>query len=112
MIGAAGGASQAVSSGINLVLAASQHTASIAGGIGSRCASSIPHATYSEYYIDTENPDDANYISHRGRPVNKVDSIGDYSGYVQCLNASVALNASEQEIEEVNDFLNSGIYYE
>lgn len=112
LIGAAGGAAQAISSGINIVLAASQHTASIAGGIGSRCSSSIPHATYSEYYIDTENPDDTNYISHRGRPVNKVDSVGDYSGYVQCLNASVALNASEQEIREVNDFLNSGIYYE
>lgn len=110
--GAAAGASQAVSSAINMVVAASQHTASIAGGVGSRAAAAIPHAVYSEYYIDTEDPAAADYIAQRGRPVNKVDTIGSYSGFVQTINASIPLNATAEEIDEVNRFLDAGIYYE
>ena len=112
IMGAGREASQAVSSAVNMIIAANQHTSSIAGGVGSRCATAIPKVMYMEYVIDTEDPTDANYIAVNGRPVNETHAIYTHSGYVQTIGASVALSASEQEIETINKMLDAGIYYE
>ena len=47
-----------------------------------------------------------------GTPTMAVKSLSGLSGYVECRNASVAAPCSESELEEVNSFLNGGIYIE
>lgn len=89
-----------------------QHAMSISGAYGGRGVLLWPYITMTVSATDTEDPLDTDWIAEKGRPVGYVQTIGTFSGYVQCIDASVALNASEQEIREVNDFLNSGIYYE
>lgn len=89
-----------------------QHAMSISGAYGGRTVLRWPYITMTVSATDTEDPLDPNWIAEKGRPVGYVQTINTFSGYVKCIDASVALNASEQEIKEVNDFLNSGIYYE
>ena len=47
-----------------------------------------------------------------GRPVYKNLQISSCSGYVKCGNASLQMTGGSIEKEMVNNFLNSGIYYE
>lgn len=68
--------------------------------------------TLVEYTMDTEDPDDANYIAKHGRPVGKTEAISSHSGYVQCDNASVDLQGFEGERDTINNYLNTGFYYE
>lgn len=99
-------------SAANLALNSNQHSATAMGGIGSRGIKVFKDVVYTEFAIDTMSPTVSNYVNTKGRPVCQVDRISDHPGFVQCIDASVELSASEQEIREVNDFLNSGIYYE
>ena len=62
--------------------------------------------------IDTEDPDDANYIARFGRPVALTHAINNHSGYVQCENASVDIAGDNYERDSINAYLNSGFYYE
>ena len=50
------------------------------------------------------------YIS--GLPYFKAATISSLSGYIKCSGASVDISGFEQEKDAVNDFLNSGFYYE
>lgn len=47
-----------------------------------------------------------------GRPVEKVDLIGNYRGYVQTINASVSGSMNESDRIEINNYLNGGVYIE
>lgn len=47
-----------------------------------------------------------------GRPCHKNLQIGTLSGFVKCQGASIALDAPDTEIEAVNNYLNTGFYYE
>lgn len=47
-----------------------------------------------------------------GLPFNDVMLLGDMSGYVVCLNASVSTNAYNDEIKQINDLLNGGVFIE
>ena len=58
-----------------------------------------------------------NYESYCGRygyPCNQYLKLGDVSGYVQCVGATVsgATGASEASLSTINSYLNSGIYIE
>lgn len=59
---------------------------------------------------DTEDPD--NYALVKGRPIMDYKQISAFSGYVQCENASVSAHAPIEELSAINNFLNSGIFYE
>ena len=61
---------------------------------------------------DTENPNSADYIAKQGRPVFQTHAISNHSGYVQCEGASVDMAGSAIEKQRVNDYLNTGFYYE
>ena len=61
---------------------------------------------------DTTDPDDANYIATFGRPVGIAHAISNHSGYVQCDNASVGNIGTPLEKDRVNQYLNTGFFYE
>lgn len=61
---------------------------------------------------ETEDPDNASYIARWGRPVATTHAISNHSGYVQCDNASVALAGDNTEREIINNYLNTGFFYE
>ena len=109
---ALGGAAAAFTGTLNTALNANKHVPSIAGTAGGRSAKLWPYITFTEITAETEDPDDTNWIAEKGRPVGYVQTINTFSGYVQTIDAHVALSASEREMQEVNDFLDSGIYYE
>ena len=109
---AAGGASTALASASNMALAANQKTTTVTGGMSSRAVSAEPAIKFVAFLPSTTNPDNVDYVATQGRPVGEVNTINTYSGYVQTIDAHVALAASDREIEEVNNLLNSGIYYE
>lgn len=47
-----------------------------------------------------------------GTPTKSVKSLTGLSGYVECRNASVAIDASSDTINRVNNMLNGGVYIE
>lgn len=47
-----------------------------------------------------------------GTPTKAVKSLAGLTGYVECMNASVAAPAEEGTIREINSFLNGGVYLE
>lgn len=52
------------------------------------------------------------YASVIGRPYCKVDRIGNHSGFIQCVDASVGGDCLDGEAEAINELLNSGFYFE
>ena len=111
-IAAVGGVSTAIASASNVALASNQKTTTVTGGLGSRSVSAEPAIKFTVFVASTMNPESADYIATLGRPVGEVHAINTHSGFVQTIDAHVSLAGSEQEMQEVNDFLNSGIYYE
>lgn len=108
----AGGAAAAITGTLNTALNTNRHAPSIIGHMGGRNTLLWPYITMTEIAVDTEDPDNANWIATKGRPVGYVAQINTYSGYVQTIGASVSLDADKEEIETVNRMLDSGIYYE
>lgn len=102
-----------VASGAQLCLGANSRDVSIKGTLGGRAivANGVDTAIVA-FSMDTENPDDANYIARWGRPVGVTHAISNHSGYVQCVDASVAIAGDTWERDEINSYLNSGFYYE
>lgn len=47
-----------------------------------------------------------------GKPLCRNRQINTLSGYVQCNGASIALAAPDTEVQAVNNYLNTGFYYE
>lgn len=57
-----------------------------------------------------DNPENMRAVV--GNALNKVTTLSDLTGYVQCYGASVNASATIGEITSINDYLNSGIYIE
>lgn len=96
----------------NAALALNRRPASISGAPGSRLVAIWPYIVYTEFSMDTEDPDSANYIAQKGRPVCQTGAISGYSGFVQCDDASVVGAMESWEREIINGYLNSGFFYE
>lgn len=126
----AAGAGAVIAGTANTVLSANKHSQTISGQIGGRIAVNAPYVYLEEFAVETEDPDDADYIALQGRPYNGVAKISDLVPspvapiYVQCIDGRVNPRAidSEQnnivtypnlrEQVEINNLLNSGLYYE
>lgn len=54
----------------------------------------------------------ANLTNFEGRPVCKVDTIGNYSGYVKTQGFSIDIAANSDVIKSINSKLDAGIYIE
>lgn len=53
------------------------------------------------------------FCDEYGYPCHRIGRIGDYSGYVSCVGASVKNSkASPHNLSTINNFLNTGFYYE
>lgn len=65
-----------------------------------------------ETTIDTEDPDDANYIAFWGRPVCLTQAVNTHSGFVKCQNAHISINGFDNERDDIEAMMNEGIYYE
>jgi len=51
-------------------------------------------------------------LEYAGRPLYQKKTLSSIPGYIQCVGASVPLNALESDRAEVNSYLNGGFYYE
>lgn len=94
------------------VMAANQRSTSIKGTNSGRSGFFTNSASTVVVRQDTEDPDDANYIARCGRPVAATHAISNHSGYVQCEGASVSIAGDNSERDAINNYLNSGFYYE
>lgn len=59
-----------------------------------------------------ETSDPAWFISTHGRPLMQQKQISSLSGFIKCSGASVPISGHPREKQEVDDYLNSGFYYE
>jgi len=111
--GVASGVVGTLASGANLALAANSRDISTKGTLGGRAiiGNGVDVKLYA-YSMDTEDPDDVNYIAKWGRPVGLTEAISNHSGYVQCEDASIEMAGEMFERDEINAYLNSGFYYE
>ena len=93
----AGGIGAAVTAASNLALASNQRTVITHGAAGGRCGVNILYMQVNIYYLETEDPTDADYLALRGRPcmgVHLIGGLGD--GYYQCDDASVNIAGSSE----------------
>ena len=126
VVGAAAGMTAAIASGGSAApaagamimssaaaaLNASMKSTSFKGSNGSRVDFTDTQFTLTVTVRDTEDPDNANYIAKRGRPVCQTGTISSYSGFIQCDDASVSISGDAWERDQINSYLNSGFYYE
>ena len=109
---AGAGIGAAIISSANTALQANKRGTSIKGGAGGRSSTYETGIYLIHFSQDTEDPDDAGYIATKGRPVCKTALLSGYSGgFVQCDDASVIGAMESWERDEINNYLNSGFYY-
>lgn len=79
---------------------------SSAAAVGTSCFFKIISVVH-----DTNiNPDSVKQVI--GTPAFEKKNIGSLSGFIQCQNASIDANCRESEREVVDNYLNSGFFYE
>lgn len=101
----------AASSGINTIASALGTTASVSGSKAGRAAWYANDACVLEVFARTTQ-DLASMQATSGRPCMAAHTISTIPGYIKCINASVDIPGMAGEKQMVNDFLNSGFYYE
>ena len=94
------------------VMSANQRSTSIKGTNSGRSGFYTRTASTVVVRQDTEDCDNANYIARCGRPVGQTHAISNHSGYVQCEGASVNIAGDNSERDIINNYLNTGFYYE
>ena len=109
---AAPAAGAMIMAGASAALNANMNSTSFKGSNGSRVDFKDSMITLTVTVRDTEDPTDAGYIATKGRPVCKSGLLSTYSGgFVQCDDASVIGAMESWERDEINNYLNSGFYY-
>ena len=109
LIGSGVGVATAAGSAI---MQANRRATSIWGANAGRTAFAVTTAHVTLVCLETEDPDDADYIARMGRPVCVTHAISTHSGYVQTSNGSVENVGSPIEKDRVNGYINTGFYYE
>lgn len=99
-----------LSTGAGLISAMASNGASAKGSIDGRAMAHWVNFTAYVTVCGTTSPDDL--LTLYGRPCMEVLKISGLSGYVQCINASVASSLTQSEIARINGMLNEGFYYE
>lgn len=111
-LGMAGSAVGILAGASSAIMAANQRSTSIKGTNNGRSGFYDAMASLVVIRQDTEDCDDASYIARIGRPVGLTHAISNHSGFVQCENASVNVGGSSLEKDRINQYLNTGFYYE
>ena len=101
----------ASASAVNTIANAVAPTVSVKGGKGGRALSR--NTDFSITIIEKVTNDPAELRTTHGQIWMREGQISSTNGgYVQCSNASVPISGMEAERDEINNFLNSGFYYE
>lgn len=109
----AGGAAAMIIGAANAVLQANRRASSITGGTGSTMCTVFPQIVHIEYAMETEDVGAADYVAIKGLPLCQVETLSNLAGgYIECENASVSIAGDEAERSAINNFLNTGFYYE
>ena len=97
---------------INGIASAFSPTPSLIGGTGGRAnVKSNTDVVCTIIERVTQDPDD--FRTTHGWPWMKTGTISSTGGgYVQCSNASVPINGMSEERDVINEYLNTGFYYE
>lgn len=66
--------------------------------------------TVYSHVLSTDSPDSINSLE--GKPLYNVRKIGNLTGYVRCQGASVSMAGLDSDKDIVNEYLNSGFYFE
>ena len=93
-------------------LAFNQRATSMKGGYSGRASFAETVYMLTVVRQNTADPNNANYIARWGRPVGQTHAISNHSGYVQCDAASVSIAGDNSERDIINNYLNTGFYYE
>ena len=101
-----------LTSAASVAASANTHSASLKGNLGGRTSTEIKNVIITVYDVDTEDVDNASYIAQKGRPVGVTHAISNHSGYVECIGAYCDMTGTAIEKERVNNYLNTGFYYE
>lgn len=107
--GLQGNVTQGISSGIEAARSITAPEVSMLGTIGN--ISNILNnqiLEFNSYACTSINPDGAS----EGYADGTVRSISGLSGYIKCRNASIEISGFTGDQEAVNNYLNSGFYYE
>lgn len=88
------------------------HSISTIGNQGNPSKLSLPSVVTLFIQYSPTVVDPSNIINQLGKPVEMIDSIGAYRGYVQTINASVSGAMHDSDRNEINNLLNGGIYVE
>ena len=99
-----------INAGVGLISAVASNGVSVTGALSGRAMSAHNKLTAYVTVCTTTSPDDL--LTLYGRPCMQVLQISNLSGYVQCINASVASSLTQSEIARINGMLNEGFYYE
>lgn len=59
-------------------------------------------------FFTIASPDDV----HRGRPVCRIETIGSYSGFVQCAEGDISISGTEEERDIISANMQAGFFYE
>lgn len=106
------GAGAMLAGAAEAALAANQHAASIAGSVGGRSAGIFNDILLTLYVVETEDITAANFVAFNGRPLAQSVMLSSLSGYIQCDNAHCSIAGSDRERQEIDNFLNTGFFYE
>lgn len=101
------GAIAGTATGILDTLEASIPVMQTSGTNGNRSIYHIPVYLYSYYRLVVDED-----ITDKGRPLCQVKTLNTLSGYILCSNAHASFGCTEQEREQVEQFLNTGFFYE
>ena len=110
--GVVGSGIAAMSAGASILTSANHRSTSIKGTNQGRSSFADTNFILTLCSLDTEDIDSTNYIAKQGRPVGINQAISNHSGYVQCDNASVDIAGDNSERDVINNYLNTGFYYE
>lgn len=108
-----GGTAGLISNAASFALAANGRSVSAKGSLQGKSITALGNVFQLLLYTNhTLDPTDADFIATQGRPLQAVDSISNHSGFILCDNASCTMPGSALEKERVNNYLNSGFFYE
>lgn len=97
-------------SAINTINSMLGVTASVHGTMGGRVMSENLNMILGIEYKATQDPD--SLTADSGRVCMARHQLSTCSGYVKCIDASVPINGMSEERDAINEYLNTGFYYE
>lgn len=108
-----GGAAGLISNAASFALSANGRSTSVKGTLQGKSMTAFGSQFQLMLYTNhTLDPTNADFIATKGRPCQYVDTINNHSGYIQCMDASVEIPGDVWERTTINQYLNSGFYYE